>query len=72
MSEETDEKTLVDRIELCEEGLTAVETILRATFPQFFLPEGDCNGDKETESGVKTKHQEGTGSPTEEGPKETE
>ena len=57
---ENDDKTIVERLELCEEGLTAIETILRVTFPQFFEPQEDCdNGHEETISG------------SEEGPGET-
>jgi hypothetical protein len=50
--------TLLARVELCEQGLTAIETILRATFPQFFdehvtdVAEGENdNGHEETISG---------------------
>ena len=69
---ETEEKTLLERVERCEQGLTAIETILRATFPQFFEPTGaNDNGEEtaisETEGGVKTEHQEGAGSSEEEG-----
>lgn len=47
-----DDKTILERIERCEEGLTAIETILRVTFPKFFEPQEDCdNGHEETISG---------------------
>lgn len=38
------------RLDYCEEGLTAIETILRVTFPQFFIEEAG-NGDEKTEGG---------------------
>lgn len=51
-----DEKTILERIERCEQGLTAIETILRVTFPQFFEPEGGCdNGDQKTVSGIEER-----------------
>lgn len=53
MSDNDNEKTLLERVELCEQGLTAIETILRSTFPQFFEPIGGCeDGHKETVSGA--------------------
>ena len=36
-----EDPTLVERIELCEQGLTAIETILRVTFPKFFVEPPD-------------------------------
>jgi len=57
MSDE-DEKTVIERLEQCEDGLTAIETILRCAFPQFFEPQGDSdNGNTQTTSGA----QEGPG-----------
>ena len=33
--------TIVERLDRCEEGLIAIETILRTAFPTFFDPQGE-------------------------------
>lgn len=49
------ELTLVERVERCEDGLKAIETILRCAFPQFFeQPTGaNDNGDTKAISGAE-------------------
>lgn len=47
--------TVLERIERCEDGLKAIETILRCAFPQFFEPPtgANDNGDAKTISSVE-------------------
>lgn len=47
--------TVLERIERCEDGLEAIETILRCAFPQFFEPPtgANDNGHEEAISGAK-------------------
>ena len=69
------EKTILERIERCEEGLTAIETILRVTFPKFFEPQEDCDNGHEKTVGSITEGPGETGEETrgkEEGKKEGE
>lgn len=59
------DKNIDERVSACEDGLTAIETILRTTFPQFFC-EVESNGDTETDSGSETESEESTGETSEE------